>query len=63
VASNPNRGSLLCGRVTPPADMIGQARKELRPKAFEDLMRETGGAPPSPAQLVKYVEQERAHGT
>jgi hypothetical protein len=52
----------LAGMVTPPADMMAAARRDLSPDAFEKLMQATGGAPPTPSQLVAAVEEER-HGT
>ena len=50
---------LVHGKVTPPADMIGAARRDLTPERFEALMAATGGQPPSPAQLVQAVEEQR----
>lgn len=47
------------GSVTPPADMIEAARKSLSPEGFERLMKATGGAAPTPAQLCREVELER----
>lgn len=49
----------FAGTVTPPPDMIDAARKSLSAKAFEELMAETGGAPPTPDQLCAKVEANR----
>lgn len=49
----------LCGTVTPPPDMHAAARQSLSPEGYERLMRATGGAAPTPAQLVQEAEFER----
>lgn len=49
----------LHGMVTPPADMVAAARRDLSPEGFAQLMQLTGGNPPTPAQLVAAVEEER----
>lgn len=49
----------LGGTVTPPADMVAAARRDLSPLGFQALMQLTNGQPPTPAQLVKAVEAER----
>lgn len=61
MSSNPNRDHRLdlCGSVTPPADMIEAARRELSDLDFNALMQETGGLPPTSAQLVTLVEARR----
>jgi hypothetical protein len=46
----------LGGTVTPPADMIDAARKSLPADQFEELMRQTGGTAPTPAQLCALVD-------
>ena len=48
----------LSGMVTPPADMIAAARRDLSVEGFEKLMKATGGEPPTPGQLVAAVEEE-----
>jgi hypothetical protein len=50
------------GKVTPPADMMAAARASLSPEGFEELMRETGGANPTPAQLCRIADREREQG-
>lgn len=49
----------FAGRVTPQADMIEAARRDLSPEGFDDLMRETGGRPPTPAELCAKVDAAR----
>lgn len=51
---------LFCGQFTPPADMIAAARRDLNEEDFAELMRETGGKPPTHDQLVAKVEARRA---
>jgi hypothetical protein len=46
----------MTGSVTPPADMIDAARKSLPADQFEELMRQTGGTAPTPAQLCALVD-------
>jgi hypothetical protein len=46
----------MYGVVTPPADMIDAARKSLPSDKFDELMRQTGGAAPTPAQLCALVD-------
>jgi hypothetical protein len=53
----------LAGTVQPPSDMVRAARDSLSARAFEDLMNQTGGAPPTPAQLCAAVELERQSAT
>ena len=50
----------MSGTVTPPADMHAAARKSLSEAGYERLMKETGGAAPTPRQLCELVESERA---
>jgi hypothetical protein len=45
------------GRVTNPPDMIEAARKSLTPERFEELMRQTGGRPPTADELCAAVER------
>jgi hypothetical protein len=52
----------MAGHVRPPADMIAAAERSLSPEGFRDLMNQTGGAPPTPAQLCAAVELERSQG-
>ena len=62
MASNPHRGPLqLEGSVRNPEGerMLEAARKELSDMDFNALMQETGGQPPSAAQLVNLVEARR----
>jgi hypothetical protein len=47
------------GSVTPPADMMAAAKASLTEEGFAELMRETGGASPTPAQLVRIADRER----
>jgi hypothetical protein len=49
----------LEGTVTPPADMVAAAKRDLSPPGFDKLMAATSGAPPTPRQLVAAVEEER----
>lgn len=49
----------FAGAVTPPADMVDAARKSLDAEGFDELMRETGGRPPTPDELVAKVEARR----
>lgn len=49
----------LSGKVTPPSDMIEAARKSLSPEDFEELMKHTGGRPPTPDELCAAVERKR----
>jgi hypothetical protein len=49
----------IAGMVTPPADMVAAARRDLSADGFAQLMQLTGGNPPTPAQLVTAVEEER----
>lgn len=55
-----NRKIDMTGSVRPPADMIGAARASLSPHAFADLMNQTGGQAPTPAQLCAAAELERS---
>lgn len=50
---------VFAGWVTPPADMIEAARRDLSPEDFEQLMRETGGRPPTPDELCAKVDAAR----
>lgn len=50
----------MSGTVTPPADMLAAARRDLSDEAYERLMQVTGGAAPTPRQLCELVEAERA---
>lgn len=63
MASNPHRGRSLDaeGSVRNPQGerMMEAARKELSDVDFNALMQETGGQPPTPAQLVNLVEARR----
>jgi hypothetical protein len=47
------------GTSCPPLDMVGAAEASLSTAGFQDLMHQTGGAPPTPEQLCAAVEQER----
>jgi len=49
----------LVGKVTPPDDMMEAARNSLDATAFENLMLETQGKPPTPEQLCKKVDEVR----
>jgi hypothetical protein len=49
----------FAGKVTPPPDMMEAARKSLDPETFEELMRETGGQPPTPDQLCRKADEAR----
>lgn len=53
----------LVGSVRPPTDMIDAARKSLSEAGFNDLIAQTGGAPPTSAQLVAAVELERSQSS
>ena len=53
---------VLYGTVRPPADMLKAAREQLTPDGFAALMQLTNQQPPTPAQLVAAVEEERRHG-
>lgn len=57
-AQNP---PIAVGTVTPPADMMAAARASLSPEGFEELMRDTGGGVPTPAQLCRIADRERLH--
>lgn len=64
MSSNPNRGGsplILEGSVRNPQGqaMIEQARKDLSAEDFNALMQETGGGPPTAAQLCNLVEARR----
>lgn len=47
------------GTVTPPADMMAAAKASLSEEGFAELMRETRGGIPTPAQLVRIADRER----
>lgn len=49
------------GRVTPPKDMMGAARKSLSTAGFEELMRRLDGRSPTAAELCAAVDKERAN--
>lgn len=46
----------FAGTVIPPADMMEAARLSLSEQAFNDLMEQTGGKPPTPEQLCKMAD-------
>lgn len=46
----------LKGATQPPPDMLEAARHSLPSDKFEELMRLTGGQPPTPAQLCAMVD-------
>lgn len=46
----------LVGTVTPPPDMMEAAKKSLPEQAFQDLMEQTQGQPPTPEQLCKMAD-------
>jgi hypothetical protein len=46
----------LKGATVPPPNMIEAARQSLPADKFEELMRQTGGEPPTPAQLCALVD-------
>lgn len=50
---------IAMGTVTPPADMMAAARASLTAEGFAELMRETGGAAPTPKQLCRIADRER----
>lgn len=54
---------VMVGHVTPPADMMAAARRDLSSEGFATLMAQIGGRSPTPAELVALVEQERTLGT
>lgn len=51
------------GTVMPPPDMMAAARASLPEQAFDDLMAQTGGRAPSPAELCAMADAVRAAQT